>query len=119
MSFANVVDGGCGTNGVKRVMTSASLSFRRRLRMLSGHRRSFALPAEDVSWCGIEVVLDRVDFEVWEEVLFLCSPILMMDLLGLTLQKRQRAFCGFKVHEDGAIAAWTFTGEMVAKRPSC
>jgi hypothetical protein len=81
MSFANVVDGGCGTNGVKSVITSASLSLRSRLRMLSGHRRSFALPVEDVAWSDVEVSLVRLDFDVLEDVLLLPSPITIKDPL--------------------------------------
>jgi hypothetical protein len=65
---------------VKRVMTSASLSHRSRWRISSGHRTSFALPKEGALEVDvIEAILGREDFVLLEDVLVLCSPMLLLE----------------------------------------
>ena len=78
MSFASVVDGGWGTNGVKSVIISASFRRRNRSRVCVGHRTILAVPED-----GFCVAVDLLDAEVilgrcvllFEDVWLLRSPI--------------------------------------------
>lgn len=70
-------DGGCGTNGVNSVMTSASFNPLNRLSVGSGHRRILAVPGEDVFWCEEpEAIFGRLVLVLLCDVLDLCSPML-------------------------------------------
>lgn len=83
MEGGSAVDGGCGTNGVNRVITSASLSPRNRLRVGSGHRRSFAVPVEDAAWCEVlDDILGLADRVPLEDFLALCSPMVKQRVVS-------------------------------------
>jgi len=80
MSFASVVDGGCGTNGVKSVIISASFRRLNRSRVWFGHRTILAVP-EDGSCVAVdlldaEAILGRCVLLI-EDGWFLRSPITM------------------------------------------
>lgn len=91
MEGGSAVDGECGTKGVNRVMTSASLSPLNRLRVGSGHRRSLEVVVNDASWCAVlEDILDRADRALLEDVLVLCSPMVEERVS----RQRERVFMG-------------------------